>query len=309
MPEQFENSHSHPAVTVVIPTYNHAQFLKKALSSVISQTFTDWEAIVVNNFSEDNTIEIVTSFSDERIKLLNFHNNGSIAASRNQGIKLGRGRYVAFLDSDDFWFPEKLKTALAIMEETGCDLVCNGESLIENDKVIATWHHGPQHRATLPQLILNGNCFSTSAVTVKKDQLLKAGLFREDKNLNTSEDYDLWIRLVKQGCKTKFMGIVLGGHLKHAANNSGAAIRHLNSAIAVVESHISDIKNPVVAYIIKKLSYANMYYGAARQLARQNNFTEAISYFQKSLVKNPFRVKTYLAILILGVQFLKKASA
>lgn len=309
MSEQPVKTELEPIVTVVIPTYNHAQFLKKSLSSVISQTFTNWEAIVVNNYSEDNTVDVVNSFSDPRIKLVNFRNNGSIAASRNQGVNLAKGYYVAFLDSDDFWFPEKLEISLREMEKYDCDLICNGESLIENDKVIATWHHGPQSRSSFSQLLMKGNCFSTSAVTVKKAQLFKAGLFREDKVLNTSEDYDLWIRLVKQGCKSIFIRTVLGGHLKHAANNSSAAIRHLNSAIAVVESHLSDIKNPFLKFFIKKISYANMYYGAARQLARQNNYSDAINLFQQSLKQNPLRIKTYLAILILGFQFLKKACA
>ncbi len=74
-----------PFVSVVIPTYNHAKLLKKALDSVLAQTFKDWEAIVVNNFSTDDTVEVVNSFTDPRIKLLNFNNSGVIAASRNRG--------------------------------------------------------------------------------------------------------------------------------------------------------------------------------------------------------------------------------
>jgi len=92
-----------PVVSIVIPTYNHEHFLKKCLQSVVDQTFTNWEAIVVNNFSEDNTIAVVNSFHDPRIHLVNFKNNGIIAASRNKGIKLSRADLIAFLDSDDIW--------------------------------------------------------------------------------------------------------------------------------------------------------------------------------------------------------------
>ena len=98
-----------PLVSVVIPTFNHAPLLKIALQSVIAQTFTNWEAIVVNNFSTDATVEVVESFNDSRIKLINFSNNGVIAASRNVGIKMATASYIAFLDSDDIWYPEKLQ--------------------------------------------------------------------------------------------------------------------------------------------------------------------------------------------------------
>ena len=93
-----------PAVSIVIPTYNHGYFLKKCLQSVIDQTLTDWEAIVINNFSEDNTIDVVNSFHDPRIHLVNFKNNGIIAASRNEGIKISNADLIAFLDSDDSWY-------------------------------------------------------------------------------------------------------------------------------------------------------------------------------------------------------------
>ena len=87
-----------PTVTVVIPTYNHAEFLKKCLQSVLDQTFGEWEAVVVNNFSEDNTIEIVNSYQDPRIRLVNFRNNGIIAASRNEGVRRSKADLVAFLE-------------------------------------------------------------------------------------------------------------------------------------------------------------------------------------------------------------------
>jgi glycosyltransferase involved in cell wall biosynthesis len=92
--------------------YPHIQprhLIGRCLSSVVAQSFTDWEAIVINNYSEDNTIDVVEGFHDERIHLVNFRNNGIIAASRNEGIRRARGEFVAFLDSDDWWYPPKLE--------------------------------------------------------------------------------------------------------------------------------------------------------------------------------------------------------
>ena len=132
-----------PVVSIVIPTYNHGRFLKKCLQTVLDQTFTGWEAIVVNNFSEDNTIAVINSFQDQRIHLVNFKNNGIIAASRNLGIKRSVGEYIAFLDSDDWWIPQKLEKSLHYLEQ-GADVVYHDLFLVTKpeQKVHKT------HRAT-----------------------------------------------------------------------------------------------------------------------------------------------------------------
>ena len=115
-----------PFVTVVIPTLNHAKLLRRALYSVVAQTFDNWEAIVINNFSTDETIKVVESYQDDRIKLINFKNNSVIAASRNQGIKNARGIYIAFLDSDDNWYSEKLQKCVEYANQ-GAQSICHGK--------------------------------------------------------------------------------------------------------------------------------------------------------------------------------------
>ena len=101
-----------PLVSVIIPTFNRANDLARAVKSVIAQTFTSWELIIVDNHSVDNTDEVVRHFNDPRIKLLKIHNDGVIAASRNLGIHFSSGTYIAFLDSDDWWTPDKLRSSV-----------------------------------------------------------------------------------------------------------------------------------------------------------------------------------------------------
>ena len=134
-------------VSIVIPTYNHEAFLGAALSSVVNQTYTNWEAIVVNNFSTDGTEALVHSFNDPRIKLVNFHNNGIIGAARNQGINLAINPFVAFLDSDDTWLPTKLEKCVAALTN-GADLVCHGENWIDETSHSRAVFYGPTARAT-----------------------------------------------------------------------------------------------------------------------------------------------------------------
>ena len=119
---------SSPLVSIVIPTYNHAPMLQRALATVIEQTYQNWNAIVVNNYSTDNTLEVVAQFNDPRIQCVNFRNNGVIGASRNEGIALATGKYVAFLDSDDAWLPGKLTAQLAALRAApaGQDVSCHG---------------------------------------------------------------------------------------------------------------------------------------------------------------------------------------
>ena len=104
---------STPLVTVVIPTYNHARYLGRALQSVIDQTYTNWEVVVIDNHSMDDTDEVITSYADPRINYLKIHNHGVIATSRNAGIRAAKGEWIAFLDSDDIWYPNKLHECIA----------------------------------------------------------------------------------------------------------------------------------------------------------------------------------------------------
>ena len=182
-----------PLISVIIPTYNHAHFLREALESVCAQTYTNWEVIVINNYSQDDTIEVVESFKDSRIHLENFRNNGVIAASRNRGIALAHGKYLAFLDSDDLWFPEKLAHCVARLEG-GCDLVCHGLRWFGNGRERDKFY-GPVHRATFAALLDRGNCIATSATVVSKDLVALVGGVSEEPEIITAEDYHLWLKL------------------------------------------------------------------------------------------------------------------
>lgn len=227
-----------PLVTVVIPTYNHAEFLKRALDSVVAQTYKDWEAIVVNNFSTDNTIVIVESFNDERIRLINFRNNGIIAASRNRGIEAARGKYVAFLDSDDIWYPEKLQVCLD-QAETGAQLICHGELWVNTDNSRREVMYGPAKRAKYQSLLFRGNCISTSATFITTQLLRSVSGFDESDQIVTAEDYDLWLRLAETKPKTVFVPQILGEFHRLKNSASSAVLRNLASETTVLQKHFA----------------------------------------------------------------------
>ena len=286
-----------PVVSVVIPTYNHAQYLGPALESLRAQTCADWEAVVVNNFSQDNTAEVVAAFNDPRIRLENFRNNGIIAASRNHGWRLARGALIAFLDSDDLWYPRKLELCLARLA-AGCDLVCHGERWFGNgqDRNV---YYGPESRASYEALLYDGNCISTSAVVVKREQLEAVGGFCEDAEIVTAEDYELWLRLARAGACVGFVREILGEYRLHAGNQSGAVLRNMQAVERVVQRHLA-LASPQTAggRLRARCRRAIVYYSGARGLQAAGRHADASRLFLKALRLWPLTPKFYAAALL-----------
>jgi glycosyltransferase involved in cell wall biosynthesis len=286
-----------PTFSVVIPTYNHADFLKEALTSLVSQTCPAWEAIIVNNYSEDNTVAVVEGFADSRIRLENFHNHGIIAASRNRGIALAQGRFVAFLDSDDLWYPEKLERCLARLKD-GYDFICHGECWYGDD-VNREVFYGPEARATYSKLLFEGNCISTSATIVRRENIEAVGGFCEDPAMVTVEDYDLWLRLIHSGAKISFIREILGKYRIHAGGQSRAILRNMNATMYVVQQHVATLKEEGYFHWLRiARRKAIVYYCGARGLQGVHRHKEAWSLLFRSLCAWPFWPKLYAAILL-----------
>lgn len=286
-----------PQVSIVIPTFNHAKFLNTALNSVFSQTFTNWECIVVNNFSQDSTVEIVESYRDPRIRCINFANHGVIAASRNFGIQLTRAPYIAFLDSDDQWYPGKLHACLDRMS-AGYDMVCHAEKWVGPGKKSRIVKYGPEERATYRQLLFNGNCLSTSAIILKRALLDQVGVFSEDPRFITAEDYDLWLRLAQAGARIGFVDGVLGEYIIHGENQSGAALRNSEAVRQVVLHHFSaHAANERHAWLERR-RLAIVSYGAGRSLQGNGRHRAAWRYFLRAIRQYPFMPRFYAAMML-----------
>jgi len=287
-----------PVVSIVIPTYNHARFLVGALQSVINQTFPLWEALVVNNFSEDDTEDVVRSFNDPRITLINFRNHGIIAAGRNEGIRRAKGDYIAFLDSDDVWMPRKLELSVRALE-SGADLVCHAEHWVGGGLATRTMQYGPAEMATWRNLLLRQNCISTSATTVRRGALESVGMFDEDPSFVTAEDYELWMKISRAGHRIAFISEVLGEYRRHDSNASGAVLKHLSAERAVVTKHLAldeSIRSPHRRKRLAKCTYT-----AGRGFAAAGNRGSALSMYLRSLATYPFTARTFAAIALLAL--------
>ena len=266
-------------VSVVIPTYNRAEDLQRALQSVVNQTYSNWEAIVVDNNSIDSTDEVVMGFNDRRIKLLKIDNGGVIAASRNLGIRNSKADYVAFLDSDDWWSPNKLQRCMEIFSK-GADVVYHNLYLAQSKDQLSFPKRTAAANAVgsvITSLLSRGLSIPNSSAMIRVNILRSVGFLSEDKRLVSVEDLDLWLRISKLTnnfrCISECLGYywVGGGNLSTSSWGQIKKIRYLYSI------HLQDISealrlesNSFLYYRIAKISlnlgknkYASKYFHMA----------------------------------------------
>ncbi|MBW2065230.1 MAG: glycosyltransferase family 2 protein [Deltaproteobacteria bacterium] len=180
-------------VSVIIPTFNRAQKVTKAVSSVLYQNFRDYEIIVVDDGSTDNTSAVLSQFGNS-IKVIAHTENLGVSAARNAGLRSSTAPFVAFLDSDDYWLPGKLRSQLEFFEKNPEALACQTEEIwIRRGRRVnpKKEHLKPSGDIFVPAL---GRCVvSPSAVMLRRELLHEVGLF--DERLPACEDYDLWLRI------------------------------------------------------------------------------------------------------------------
>lgn len=237
------NTPSTPIISVIIPAYNHAHFIDRALQSLLDQTYTNWEAIIIDNHSLDNTDEVVGGFSDSRITLLKINNNGVIAASRNMGIRAAKGDWVAFLDADDWWTPRKLELSFSALK-AGADLVYHDlytvSSLnqnIFNERIVSTEPRYPLFNAFL----CTGMSIPNSSVVVRRELLIQVGGMSEKRDLISVEDYDTWIRLSRLTEMFVRIPDCLGYYWIGGGNNSSASPTQCTRIKALYDQYIGEL--------------------------------------------------------------------
>ena len=193
-----EKNRGMPLVSVIMPAYNAECFVEEAVRSVIGQTVLDWELLVLDDCSRDGTCAIVERLAEEdnRIRLIRNQQNMGVAKTRNRGMDLCKGQYVAFLDSDDVWHPDKLERQIALAQETGADLVyCSYAVVNEIGTQAKADYIVPNH--TSFSGLLKENVIGCSTV------LLTATVARQNRFVVDfyHEDYVLWLSLLKKGHK------------------------------------------------------------------------------------------------------------
>lgn len=271
--------------SVIIPTYNHARFINKCIDSIRSQTYTNWEAIIVNNFSVDNTIELIEAYNDPRLRIVNFRNNGIIGASRNIGIKNSHGEWICFLDSDDWWYENKLECIYQyILNNQGIDVICH--DLILNDLILGKKYllpSGPVVPNLYQDLLIHGNRFPNSALSIKMSTLQTNNItICETKDIVSVEDYDLCLHLAACNAFFVCISIPLGEYLIEKNNISGTKIHEVNLEF-LLKKHVYELQTfepNKKALWMKVSSRLNFIKGISH--FRQHRYAESMKYFLQS---------------------------
>jgi glycosyltransferase involved in cell wall biosynthesis len=248
-----------PLFSIIIPTFNHAHLIKKCLLSLIDQTYPNWEAIVVNNYSEDDTIEVVESFQDSRIRIINFHNQGIIAAARNEGIRSSKGNWIAFLDSDDWWYPSKLTKILPLLDNY--DLIYHKLDIYKPTG--KGWGEIRGHCYMSPifdNLLVKGNQIPNSSALIKKQVIEEVGYLSEEPNLFAIEDYDLWLRVSKLTERFYYLNQSLGAYWVGGENYSKADRKSIGRMKFLYSKHL-----PTISEKSKKSAQAILCYIVTRE--------------------------------------------
>lgn len=191
--------------SIIIPTYNRAHLLEGCIRSVVSQSFSSWEIIIIDNYSEDNTEEVVLSFNDNRIKYFKIHNYGIISISRNYGIEKSSGEWICFLDSDDCWLNNKLDVIYPYTKKY--DLIYHQYRL--NKKRDFPFQRLRSHFYSvegkdIAYILMRGDPINPSCSAISKSALGTIR-FSEDKKLFAVEDYDFFLQVVLKRFKIKLI--------------------------------------------------------------------------------------------------------
>ena len=255
--------HDSPRVSVIIPAYNRAGIVPRAIRSVLAQTFQDWELIVVDDGSKDATCEAVEKFSDARIRLVRHSQNRGQSAAQNTGIRAAQGEYVAFLDSDDEWLPDKLAEEMKVFKAAGpaVGMTYSGKMLVdESGRTLLV--RMPTRRGRVYQDLLAWDFIgSCSRVNVRKDVLDAVHGF--DESLVNCQDWDLWLRIAKVSEVAAVDKCVVKRHM--GSDQVSGSLRSIcEGKMKMISKYRDEMPRPVLGRQLGKLAIMLMNYDPPR---------------------------------------------
>jgi glycosyltransferase involved in cell wall biosynthesis len=290
-----------PKVSVIIPTRNRAEFLRQAITSALKQTLQNLEIIVVDDASEDYTGHVIQSFTDPRIRYIRHDTCRGQGATRNAGLHLASGEYVALLDDDDQWMPQKLERQVALLDESPSKvaMVYTGICRIDvSTKRIVNWVI-PDKRGSLFEDICKQNFIGgCSSVMFRRSCLDKIGCF--DEELASAADYDMWLRISKE-FDIEYIRealVVYAVHPNRISTNYESKVRGLEAVLKKHRRYLAlDSQNQSRRYFLLGINYC-----------LNGNVKKGRGALLKAIGLYPFAVKSYyyLCLSLVGADTVKR---
>jgi teichuronic acid biosynthesis glycosyltransferase TuaG len=284
--------------SIVIPTFNRAHVIDRAIRSVLDQTFQDFELIVVDDGSSDATEQVVTSFSARRIHYVPKKASGGPAGPRNEGIRRAQGEWIAFLDSDDYWFPEKLDVIAEVIHHQQVDFVSHYQAVVSMaGATIGVMGPRLDAKLTYGGLLCTENTLATSSVAVRRAFLEKHDLFfSEEYQYRAIEDFDLWLRILRSGANSVVVPRVLGQNIsdeEHIGTNNlfFQNMHHLLSD----HSDWLEGQNKRQKRLSRSRLFANLYIRRGMELLREGRFVAGIGMAISGFKVSPLQGVNYFS--------------
>lgn len=283
-----------PFFSVIIPTFNRSAKVKKAIESVLSQTFSDFEILVMDDGSTDDTENVIRSINDPRVFYQWADNFGGPARPRNRGINIAKGEWVCFLDADDWWSPNKLETCLQAIGET-TDLIYHDLFIVdEKTDSKKSFKSGKLKKPVIISLIVDGNTIANSSVVVRKSLLDRVGGINEDKAIIAAEDFDTWLKIANLTDQFEHIPKSLGYYLQH---ESGISQKDMSNVYeTVVDKYYHLLTTKQMNRVLSLIQYTK-----SRHLFINGNYREARKYFGFCFRYADLKIKLKIAYMYLSV--------
>jgi glycosyltransferase involved in cell wall biosynthesis len=291
-----------PLVSVVVTSYNHARYVWQAIDSILAQTFTDIEVVVIDDASQDESPAVLQHYVG-RIRVVFHETNRGTYASLNEGIALTNAPYIAILNSDDLWLPDKLEKQVAVLETHAgvglvhtafCPIDAEGKPILGNPLGIR-FHHSPQGDVLAE--LLTRNLFITSSVLFRRECLERCGWFAE--HLFGMGDWDMWLRIAEH-YQIGYLPEALTLYRIHGQNTMYQRQRMLADDVWIHEERIRKRIRELLRHDGWRMRRAIGIALAALGVlyTQQGKRGEAISVLTQSLTLYPWRLKTWLRLLV-----------
>lgn len=277
-----------PLVSVIIPAYNAARTLEATVKSVLAQTMQDFEIIIVDDGSKDDSLSVARSFSDSRIQVI-AQPNGGAAAARNSGIKAATGEYVALLDADDLWLPRKLEIQLAALEEhPEVQAVQSGAYFVNNQLAVLSVHPCTNTGNSFVETLRFQNLPAfLSALMVRRQSLIEVGMF--DAELEILEEWDMAIKMSRYcGMRSVVEPLVL--YRVHPGNRHRNVDIHIKPGLTVLQRLYADTSLPVNIFLMRQEVYGTFYRTLAGGYFNNKQYRQFIKWALRTLNTDPCQI-------------------
>lgn len=286
-----------PRISVIIPVYNGERYFARTIESVLAQTYSAMEIVVVDDGSRDSSQDVVARYLNHTNVRLITQENAGVAAARNTGIRAATGDYIALLDQDDLWLPDKLACQVEYLDKhpeialVHSNIHFIGEAGERIPDPEWAWV-APTYGQVLPELV-QWNRICTCTVLLRKSVLEQVGLFRQE--LAPADDWDLWLQVAARH-PIGFVDAVTACYRLHQGNESRNLLKMQEAEIQVVETFVREHPD-AVGDAITRAKLFSLYSEAALLLERAGRHAEARSYWLHAMRKNPVASKPYTSLI------------